>query len=654
MNSLLSLPGQASRNNRVSRSLFLLALMAGFAVLFSQLFFLQLEGHQDLSTAARIACSNRIFSEFLLASGLIVLLANGRPWSRIPAYVLFALFVLTYVVQYAAVKLTGAFLSPTALENTRHIGLIMNTTRLVVAGAAVLLVLIILLKAEFRFRETRARVIAGITATCLLAAAALEMDRYWLSEDIQASRFKLYHFANNYMVDSAPFRALVKSMAVPWQSGQQTATLTSAELETADEFGISYRQEQPYPLLRERFYQEALPFPGKTGLTDRSEPLNVIVFMSEGLSSRIMQPYDEQYPGLTPNIDRFADSAMRVDRYFNHSFATYRGLLGQLCSFYPFHGGGFISYRADYYCLGKLFNQEGYETHFLFSQQKKRTQLDEILAKAEFRHILAQDDLRDAYLEGEAEKRYLALSDQQLFRALNGHLSTLEAGLRKDDARPFFLGVYNIETHAWFEMSDDGVKYPDADNYILDAIHNFDNAFGSFWDYFVQSELYDNTVVIFTSDHAHFQGKDFRALVDGQSDYQPYFVDRIPLLIYHPKLQLPANFDARNASAVDFAPTVAHLMELDNRPNAFLGHSLFERDGDESLAFGDGNIYLVGPRGIAMQTGYLEPTGDDSRINQMYKVIQNIHALESQGRIWDRAAEPRISRTPDKGTGEKK
>jgi phosphoglycerol transferase MdoB-like AlkP superfamily enzyme len=434
----------------------------------------------------------------------------------------------------------------------------------------------------------------------------------------------------------SPIRAFVNSLGRTWQSGQKSRPLTAAELERLGEFGFVYDEQSDYPLIKDEIYHSDLPFQSLVNQTDPNMPLNVIVFLSEGISARVIQPYNDQYPGLTPNIADFAGSAMKVDNYYNHTFATYRGLLGQLCSIFPIYAGGQVSEQTDYYCLGNLFEAEGYETYFSFSQQKEKTRLDEVLAKTNIKYIYAQEDLRRLFLAGEAEKRPLALSDQQFFKAIIEHLRALEQRQKTGDKKPFFMGLYNIETHAYYHMSDDGVEYEEQDSYILDTIHNFDNAFGKFWQYFKQSTLFENTVVIFTADHTHFQGKDFVALVNNQPDYKPNFVDRIPMLIYHPGLELPTEFDAKYASSLDLAPTVAHLMKFKNRSNSFLGRSIFERVTNEGLAYGEGTIYLIGSDGVKIQGEYYVKPFNDTDINQMYKVINNINALESQGRIWNR------------------
>ena len=241
-----------------------------------------------------------------------------------------------------------------------------------------------------------------------------------------------------------------------------------------------------------------------------------------------------------------------------------------LLSVFPIYAGGPINDKPDYYFLGNMFNEDDYETYFLYSQQNKKTRLDEVLAKTNIKHVLAGDDLRLLYLDDEPKKRPLALSDQQFFRAIIGHLSSIEDQQKPSIGQAFFIGLYNIETHAYYHMSNDGVKYREQDNYILNTIHNFDNAFGKFWQYFKQSTLFENTIVILTADHTHFQSRDFVSLVKIQPDYKPYFVDKIPMLIYHPRIKLPTEFDAKYASSDKIKSVVSrNFTDVSKQPSRF-------------------------------------------------------------------------------------
>ncbi len=618
----------------MSRSQFLLLVLILLSIIFSRLFYYQLGDTESISLFQQLILFNHLFVEFLLIAGFVAIFVNRSVFLRALAYLIFIVFILVYSLQYISVYLTDEYLSSIAISNFQHIGLILDLTTLTLFVLTLFALIGIAYLTERRFKAALNGKNLFLAAACFILAAGLSFDKYWLSEGIQDSRAEVYKSSRNHTIQLPALKALFNSLARVMMPLPERQELTTSEIQLAHKFGLDYQQQHDFPLIKDFIYKNEIEFSSIS--STQARPANIIIFFSEGISARVIQPYNNQYPGLTPGFAEFAQSAMRVDNYYNHTFATYRGLLGQLCSIFPLYGGGKIIKQTDYYCLGNLLEEDNYTSHFLFSQQKNSTELDELLSKAGIENILAQNDLLDLYLQGEPAKRTLALSDQQFFAATIEHLRSLEEQQSGENSPPFFLGLYNIETHAFYKMSDDGVQYAEQDSYILDSIHNYDNAFAKFWEYFKQSSLFENTVVILTTDHAHFQDSDFVSLVAKQADYKPLFVDKIPLLIYHPWIELPASFDAQYASSVDFAPSIAHLLQLNNRSNSFLGRSIFERQQNTGIAYGEGYIYLIGAGGIKHQNQYFNKSSNASEINQMYKVINNVHALEIQGRIWDK------------------
>jgi phosphoglycerol transferase MdoB-like AlkP superfamily enzyme len=114
-------------------------------------------------------------------------------------------------------------------------------------------------------------------------------------------------------------------------------------------------------------------------------------------------------------------------------------------------------------------------------------------------------------------------------------------------------------------------------------MHNYDAQLEQFLSYFFASEYQRNTILVFTSDHATYPEPAMIVAVKGE-EYQPYFVDRIPLLIHAPSVQLPERYDADGRTSVDLAPTLLNLLGIQDRSNSFLGRSIFE--GQRLLPFG--------------------------------------------------------------------
>lgn len=148
-----------------------------------------------------------------------------------------------------------------------------------------------------------------------------------------------------------------------------------------------------------------------------------------------------------------------------------------------------------------------------------------------------------------------------------------------------------------------GIKYGTGENPALNRMHNFDAQLGKFLDYFQSSRFSDNTLLIITTDHATFPEPPVVEALRSD-DYQAYFVDRIPFIIYYKGLSLPSTFDADYRTSVDFAPTLLHLLSIQKTDNAFIGYSIFEQPPKfhtPVAAFGD-EFYFITPQGITTET----------------------------------------------------
>lgn len=198
--------------------------------------------------------------------------------------------------------------------------------------------------------------------------------------------------------------------------------------------------------------------------------------------------------------------------------------------------------------------------------------LDEIMPSLGFQTMVNADEVLEKLLPGQASRFPEALSVQQFFAGLT---ELINSNRVLDTSQPFFVGGYNEGTHAFMDIPQDGVKYCDGKNYSLNTIHNFDQAFGNFLKGFLESDIAKNTILIVTSDHCHFEEPEYvSAFAD--PTYVRAFIDRVPLGIYIPGLRSPQVIDARDATAINLAPTVAHLLGLPDGPSPWMGNSLFE------------------------------------------------------------------------------
>ncbi|WP_273037981.1 LTA synthase family protein [Schwartzia succinivorans] len=384
---------------------------------------------------------------------------------------------------------------------------------------------------------------------------------------------------------------------------------------------------EEYPFEKEWVYQAKCPFPA---LKKEAEKPNVIVIFTEGTSARLLETYGGGYSDLTPNIDDFAKHSMKVDNYFNHTAATFRGTLGQLSSCYPYAGGGEAvgwTKRADelkgrnYQTLPKLLNGT-FDTVFI-SPHSENDPYTTLLQNVGFQQIITRESC-ESFLGYKPEIHSSSIKDNDMYKTL---ISFLEK--RKTDDKPLFLAMYTFATHTGIKIPEDGIPYVMENgkrNMVLDSLHTCDAAFGEFWRWFQKSAYKDNTIVIFTADHAHYNDSPFMELVKNEPDYTKCFVDRIPLLIYDPTHQLPKTYDANDKTSITLAPTIYQLLEMNpNVKNSFMGGSLFDDDSEEIHVAALGKTFI----GIYGHKAYDEYDIEDSNREVFYEKKENIYKFYS-------------------------
>lgn len=294
------------------------------------------------------------------------------------------------------------------------------------------------------------------------------------------------------------------------------------------------------------------------------ESPNVILIFVEGMSQNIV----DDPRGIMPHVASLQDNAICFADYYNHTFATYMGLSGQLYS----------DYQRENYDINPLVSMQdifkdcGYETVFI-NTEPGNGEFSEYLANFGFDELLAD--------EGRVDGMADALSDKAAFEML------FETALERNTKEsPFFLVMYSFGTHA----SLDGVyeRFADGSNALLNRFYDLDVQIGTFLKRFYESELAENTIIVLTSDHATYQDADFVMAFPEYERADPS-VDSIPLIISYQGVT-PEKYEACGRNSLDMAPTILDFLDMP-APNYFLGDSLFAA---ESGSFFDTYFESVG------------------------------------------------------------
>ena len=275
---------------------------------------------------------------------------------------------------------------------------------------------------------------------------------------------------------------------------------------------------------------------------------NIILIFTEGLSEHII--HDER--GIMRNALALEHRSISFENYYNHTFATYMGLNGQLYS-------GYQRSNLDKNGLPSLqgiLHNAGYYTVF-FNTEPCFDEFTQYLVNMHF------DELRTD------EKNHKGLLNSVSDADTYNNILSIALELNESD-EPFFLACYTFGTHASFDSTDE--KFGDGTDKLLNKFYNADYQLGKFLAEFEDSKLFDNTLFIFTADHCTYEDADFRQSFPAYERVS-WGCDRIPLFFYY-KDCVPSRIDVGGRNSLCLAPTLLDLLCVSDE-NFFLGNSLF-------------------------------------------------------------------------------
>lgn len=399
-----------------------------------------------------------------------------------------------------------------------------------------------------------------------------------------------------------------------------------------------------YPLHQLNHVNYKVPFKSKV---NSSINPNLIVIFAEGFPARVIDSYTGSGRGITPNIDRFIPYFMKVNNYFNHTAATFRGIQGSLTSQYPYPGGhmpgGWTEPNKskkdiadklngiERQSLVDILNNFDYSSLFL-SPHPNDNILNSMLHGLGFKEVFTFENYKQI-LNREFRTTVFnsneSIADREIFLSLSKIIEKLDYTNGN-----FFVSLYNVGTHSFLDSHVDGKKYNDGLNPALNRFHEFDYSLGLFLDFFFQSNASKDTILIITSDHAAHPEPSVRKAFEKDIDYEPYIVDNIPLLIYSPFHSLPQNYEVAGRTSLDLSPTLLHLLGINGYDHSFMGESLFIKNNFNSSNYAalGSKFYFIKNKNFVYEIDILNTT---KNILHDVRIIKASYHLERENRLFD-------------------
>ena len=316
----------------------------------------------------------------------------------------------------------------------------------------------------------------------------------------------------------------------------------------------------------------------------------------------------------TPNIDSFAKDAVIFKNSIAQAPYTLASHASMLTSLIPSHHGAVrldtelpdeiltageifknlgyrtVSFNGGGQVSGKYALDQGFDVYQIIKQPEEASdnsfKTKVVAAIEQLRHypdrtfffFLHTYEVHSPYTP---KKEYLALFEQNYSGRLPAH-----------ETPNSILKHINIKK---IEMSEQDKQH--IINTYDAEIYSMDNSFGMFIDFLKKNNLYDDAMIIFTSDHGEEFGE--RGLM-GRHHYTLYDeLLKVPLIIKFPKFKYAGRMIHEQAAGIDILPTILDVYNVPI-PDDFEGVSLLACLNDD----GTTTPYTISQRSGGKDTIY--------------------------------------------------
>ena len=305
----------------------------------------------------------------------------------------------------------------------------------------------------------------------------------------------------------------------------------------------------------------------RLSLTASDRP-NIFVFVIDSMRPDYLGAYNPKVD-YTPNLDAFARDSVVLHNVYSQ------------------YAGTSLSEPAIW--SGAMMLHAHYPQPF-----SRLNSLDRMLHTDGYRMIVSADEVLSAILPSDDDLTKLD-TDKKLWNQLElgSTLHQAEAVLdsRRQPDQPVFVYAQPKNVHQFARndvpspASQHWLDRPGLNTRITYEVHWVDSCFGQFFNYLKQHGLYDNSIIVVTSDHGDATGE-FGRMSHSTSIWPE--VMRVPLMIHLPqKMRNSLVYDdGRIAALTDLTPTLYYL--LGHHPiekNPLYGRPLFAKTAQELSAY---------------------------------------------------------------------
>jgi phosphoglycerol transferase MdoB-like AlkP superfamily enzyme len=324
---------------------------------------------------------------------------------------------------------------------------------------------------------------------------------------------------------------------------------------------------------------------------------NVVFVLLESWSFKYIDSFAGTSYGVTPYFDSLSKESVVFPHFYAATQRSIGGIQATLTGIPTMPGMPILSYGLEMSkitLIGSFLEKNGYETLFVVSSPRRSFRLDAVSNSLGFRHYFGKEDM-PILLPYPDPKAADYGWDYETYMFLKNKIDAAR--------KPFFAFTFTGTTHEPFP--NPGKKFEKYEyiknhqNAFLDTLYYSDWSLGQFIEACKKVPWFDNTIFMFTADHAmpHF--------LSGPFDEKFH----TPFMIYAPKILKPRTIDVVS-SQLDIMPTIMDILGVDGEYSA-VGESVLSKRNGVAVSTEDELVAIFTDKGYLRHSlkGRLETGG---------------------------------------------
>lgn len=334
------------------------------------------------------------------------------------------------------------------------------------------------------------------------------------------------------------------------------------------------------------------------------KPQNIVIFMMESLSQDQMGKVNGR-KGFTPFIDELAEKSLFFHEAYANAHRSIEGVPAVLGGIPALGTDPFLVSpygNAEFEGLGSILSEQGYTTAFFHGGKKGTMFLDKFAVRAGFeKHFSKEDYPNPADLDTS-----WGVFDEPYFQYVAGKLDEMH-----EQGKPFAAGIFSLTAHFPFNIPEQYKgKLPEGPIPVLRSQAYSDLALRRFFETAKNKPWYKDTLFIITADHGiQVHLENYRKDPLGQW--------RIPILFFHPSVQLPEVNTDQPVQQIDILPTIVDFLGISSDKMIPLGRSVFRPGPRVVMVRTSAGLYSISENAVIFEAqngekavAYIRKTAD--------------------------------------------